>query len=51
MPREMPVISLLETIRMTLSNWFFERRELATKFGKYATPNVTEKIALRYTKL
>ncbi|KAL1225070.1 Protein FAR1-RELATED SEQUENCE 8 [Cardamine amara subsp. amara] len=48
MPRELPVLSLLETIRMTLSNWFYERREKASRVDKYATPNVTDIIAGRF---
>ncbi|XP_019095110.1 PREDICTED: uncharacterized protein LOC104757102 [Camelina sativa] len=46
--RELPVISLLETIRTILTTWFHERREKASKHNKHATPNVTKEIVLRF---
>ncbi|XP_010456739.1 PREDICTED: protein FAR1-RELATED SEQUENCE 8-like [Camelina sativa] len=47
-PRELPVISLLETIRLTLTTWFNERQEKAVKHNKCATPNVTKEILLSF---
>ncbi|CAE5962882.1 unnamed protein product [Arabidopsis arenosa] len=46
-PRELPVLSLLETIRLTLTTWFHERREKAAKHNKRLTPIVTKEMVLR----
>ncbi|XP_018460264.2 uncharacterized protein LOC108831203 [Raphanus sativus] len=48
MPRELPVISLLETIRLTLTTWFFERREAAAKHKHLVTPKVVKKLVFRF---
>ncbi|KAL0715629.1 hypothetical protein Bca4012_064951 [Brassica carinata] len=47
MPRELPVISLLETIRLTLTTWFFERRKAAAKHKHLVTPKVVKKLVYR----
>ncbi|CAE6074247.1 unnamed protein product [Arabidopsis arenosa] len=47
-PRELPVLSLLETMRLTLTTWFHERREKAAKHNKRLTPNVTKEMVLRF---
>ncbi|XP_010424359.1 PREDICTED: uncharacterized protein LOC104709441 [Camelina sativa] len=48
-PRELSVLSLLETIRLTLTSWFHERREKATKHDKLVTPQVVKKLVLRFS--
>ncbi|XP_010424266.1 PREDICTED: uncharacterized protein LOC104709329 [Camelina sativa] len=48
-PRELPVLSLLETIRLTLTSWFRERREKAAKHDKLVTPQVVKKLVLRFS--
>ncbi|XP_048593423.1 uncharacterized protein LOC111215237 [Brassica napus] len=47
MPRELPIISLLETIRLTMTTWFFERREAAAKHKHLVTPKVVQKLVSR----
>ncbi|CAN6999837.1 unnamed protein product [Brassica oleracea var. botrytis] len=48
LPRELPPISLLETIRLTLTTWFFERREAAAKHKHLVTPKVVQKLVSRF---
>ncbi|CAN7007975.1 unnamed protein product [Brassica oleracea var. botrytis] len=48
LPRELPLISLLETIRLTLTTWFFERREAAAKHKHLVTPKVVQKLVSRF---
>ncbi|XP_010471419.1 PREDICTED: uncharacterized protein LOC104751207 [Camelina sativa] len=48
-PRELPVLSLLETIRLTLTSWFHERREKAAKHDKLVTPQVVKKLVSRFS--
>ncbi|CAF1863284.1 unnamed protein product [Brassica napus] len=47
MPRELPIISLLETIRLTITTWFFERREAAAKHKHLVIPKVVQKLVSR----
>ncbi|XP_033143358.1 uncharacterized protein LOC117132665 [Brassica rapa] len=47
MPRELPIISLLETIRLMMTTWFFERREAAAKHKNLVTPKVVQKLVSR----
>ncbi|XP_048624065.1 uncharacterized protein LOC106427815 [Brassica napus] len=47
MPRELPIISLLETIRLTMTTCFFERREAAAKHKHLVTPKVVQKLVSR----
>ncbi|XP_024006418.1 uncharacterized protein LOC112082932 [Eutrema salsugineum] len=46
--RELPIMSLYETIRLTLITWFHERREKAFKHKKLVTPRVAKMIVKRY---
>ena len=48
LPRELPLISILETIRLTLTTWFFERRETAAKHKHLVTPKVVQKLVSRF---
>ncbi|XP_013601166.1 PREDICTED: uncharacterized protein LOC106308558 [Brassica oleracea var. oleracea] len=48
LPRELPLISLLETIRLTLTTWFFERRKAAAKHKHLVTPKVVQKLVSRF---
>ncbi|XP_024015068.1 uncharacterized protein LOC112088899 [Eutrema salsugineum] len=44
---ELPIMSLYETIRLTLTTWFHERREKALKHKKLITPRVVKMILER----
>ncbi|XP_024014441.1 uncharacterized protein LOC112088403 [Eutrema salsugineum] len=46
--REMPIMSLDETIRLTLTTWFHERREKALKHKTLVTPRVAKIMLERY---
>ncbi|ESQ37616.1 hypothetical protein EUTSA_v10002358mg [Eutrema salsugineum] len=46
-PRELPIVSLIEVIKNTLTRWFFDRRESAAKLTSSLTPKVENKLNKR----
>lgn len=46
-PCELPIVSLIEAIRNTLTRWFFERRESGAKLTSSLTPRVEKEIEKR----
>ncbi|XP_013751169.2 uncharacterized protein LOC106453468 [Brassica napus] len=50
MPREFPVIPLLDSIREMMTRWFFKRRTLSSKHSKPLTIAVEKKIDRRIEK-
>ncbi|XP_023643347.1 uncharacterized protein LOC111831935 [Capsella rubella] len=46
---QLPVLSLLETIRLTLTEWFLQRRALAAKHNKRVTPKVVQTLVSRFS--